>query len=396
MATNTLGYYDPAFYANEALIWLSKNLGLASRVHRGFDEERRTFDRGSTINIRRPAVFTAQDAPGSAQDLPTESVQMSLDTWKEVRIQLSDKQFAYTQQRVIDEHIAPAANALGDNVDQAIAALIPTVPHMYSEPTAGAAATIAGILQTRKKLFDNKVPLSDAANMHFMVGGKEEMDLLALSGFSQHQGAGPLGVETQQTALLGRRYGMNFFANQNRPTIAYADKTDFAGTITEPAAKGATSLTVGGLGTTDVISKGTILKFDVSGHEYAVTAAVTLSGGAGVLVVNPPLRAAELDNAAITLQGGADGGQDNDTNNSNIAFHRGWAALAFARLPDYQGMSNGLGLNVVSVQDPVSGIAVRSRVHYLGASSAIEVVLDILYGVKELNADLACRYEIAA
>lgn len=396
MATNTLGFYNPEFYANEALIYLKKNLGLANKVHRGFDEERRTFERGDTINIRRPATFTAQSAPGNAQDLPTESVTMTLGTWKEVRIQLSDKQFAYTQQRVIDEHIGPAANALADDVDIALAALIPTVPHMYSEPTAGAAATIAGILQTRKKLFDNKVPLSDAANMHFMVGGKEEMDLLALSGFSQHQGAGTLGVDTQLTADLGRRYGFGFFASQNRPTIAYADKTDFAGTITEPVVKGDTSLVLAGLGTTDVISKGTIIKFDVSGHEYAVTANVTLSGGAGTVVVNPPMRAAEADNAAITLQGGADGGQDNDTNNANIAFHRGWAALAFARLPDYSNMGNGLGLNVMSIQDPDTGIAVRSRIHYLGASSAIEVVLDILYGVKELNADLACRYEIAS
>lgn len=394
MATNTLGYYNPAFYANEALIWLSKNLGLASRVHRGYDEERRTFSRGDTINIRRPATFTAQDAPGSAQDLPTESVAMTLGTWKEVRIQLSDKQFAYTQQRVIDEHIAPAANALGDNVDQALAALSLTVPHAYVEPSQATAATIAGILQTRKKLFDNKVPLSDAANMHFMVGGKEEMDLLALAGFSQHQGAGPLGVDTQLSANLGRRYGLNFFSNQNRRTQVYADQTDWAGTITEPAAKGDTSITVASIGTSEVISKGVIIKFTTSGNEYAVTADATMSSGAGVVSINPPIRAAEADNAAFTIQGSTGADFDNVTGNVNLAFHKDWAALAFAKLPDYGDMANGLGLNVMSVQDPVSGIAVRSRIHYLGASSAIEVVLDILYGVKELNADLACRYEI--
>jgi hypothetical protein len=395
MATNTLGYYNPAFYANEALIYLTKNLGLASRVHRGFDEERRTFEKGDTINIRRPATFTAQSAPGNAQDLPTESVAMTLGTWKEVRIQLSDKQFAYTQQRVIDEHIGPAAHALGDDVDQSLAALSLTVPHAYVEASQATAATIAGLLQTRKKLFDNRVPLADANNVHFMVGGKEEMDLLALSGFSQHQGAGPLGVETQQTALLGRRYGMNFFANQNRLTQAYADESDWAGTITEPGAKGATTLTIASLGAgSEVVSKGVIIKFTVSGQEYAVTAAATLTTGAGDITINPPLRVAEADNAAFTVQGGTGADFDNVTNNVNVAFHKGWAALAFARLPDYSNMGNGLGLQVMSVQDPVSGIAVRSRIHYLGASSAIEVVLDILYGVKELNADLACRYEI--
>ena len=34
---NTLGIYDPLFYAQEALIQLEKALGLAGRVHRGYD-----------------------------------------------------------------------------------------------------------------------------------------------------------------------------------------------------------------------------------------------------------------------------------------------------------------------------------------------------------------------
>ena len=57
---NTLGNYNPIFYANEALIWLQKALGMASRVHLGYDAERRSVSQGQTISIRRPGSFTAQ------------------------------------------------------------------------------------------------------------------------------------------------------------------------------------------------------------------------------------------------------------------------------------------------------------------------------------------------
>ena len=77
--SNTLGVYNPIFYAQEALILLEKALGMAGRVHRGYDEERRTFLKGETINIRKPSTFTAQNAPSSAQDLDTGTVSLVLE-----------------------------------------------------------------------------------------------------------------------------------------------------------------------------------------------------------------------------------------------------------------------------------------------------------------------------
>ena len=390
---NVLGNYNPTFFANEALIVLYKALGLATRVHLGYDEERRTFNKGDTINIRGPGKFAAASAPGAIQDIKSRSVSIQLTNHQEVRFELTDKHMAYTGDRIIREHIAPAAFALADKIDQDLATLVTTVPHSYLEPTPFTAATIAGILQTRKKLFDLGVPMKDASQMSFMVGGKEEADLLALAAFSQQQGAGDTGVATQISGLLGPKYGFQFFANQNRGTVAYADISDFAGTITEPAAVGDTSITVGGLGAAEVYKKGTIIKFDVSGLEYAITADATMSSGAAVVSINPPIRVAEADNAAITIQAGMDLTQS-ALNNNNVAFHRNWAALAFARLPDYGEFANRLGQDITSVQDPVTGLSVRAKIFGDGTNSKIVVVLDALYGFKELDADLACRYEV--
>ena len=57
--SNTLGNYDPIFYAQEALIALNKALGMAGRVHRGYDPNPQ--QKGSVINITRPSVFEATE-----------------------------------------------------------------------------------------------------------------------------------------------------------------------------------------------------------------------------------------------------------------------------------------------------------------------------------------------
>lgn len=383
---NSNGNYIPILYASEALIHLRKNLGLANRVHRGYDAERRSVGKGKTISIKRPSTFTSQSAPSSAQELAVGTVDITLSTWEEVKFALPDNEAAWADPSIITDHIAPAAYAIAASIDQDIVDLAVTVPHSYVETSSGTAATVAGILGTRKKLGDLRVPLRDQANMHYMVGTKAEADLLALSAFSQHQGAGQAGVDTQMSGYLARRYGFEFFTNQNVGTVTYANITDGAGTITEPAAVGDTTITVGGL--SDVaLNKGTIIKFDTSGYEYAVATTVTPSGGAAVVTINPAIRVAEADNAAITVQTT----HDNAVLVQNLAFHRNWAALAFAALPDQ--MPNELGARAFTVMDPVTGLSLRARLWYDGDNSKTLCAIDALWGVKELDADLACRHE---
>jgi hypothetical protein len=62
--SNTLGNYDPNFYAAQALVQLEQALGMAGRVYRGYDKNPQEY--GSVINIRRPTYFTAQAMPISS------------------------------------------------------------------------------------------------------------------------------------------------------------------------------------------------------------------------------------------------------------------------------------------------------------------------------------------
>jgi len=375
--SNTLSAYDPIFYAQEALGLLEKSLGMASRVHRGY--EKSPQEPGSTITIRKPSTFTAQNAPGSAADVTAESVSISLDQWKEVRFALSDKELAYTTERIIDEHIRPAAYALADQIDQSLVGLYDDIP-WYADFSAPAAA--GDITSVRKIMFDNKVPMTPGM-LHFMVDGQIEKELLDISAFSQHQGAGEAGVDTQRRGFLGQKYGYEFFANQNVPSHVSGVSADAAGAVDLVAGYdiGDTTVHIDGVTDGGTAVVGDIITFTGDTQQYVITAAVTFSGGEGDVAISPPLKAALVNDqvATITLGG---------TQDQCLAFHRNAFALAMAPLPE---TGDGIGAQITTINDPVTGLSIRARLYYDGDNSKVVVVLDCLYGMKTLDQNMAVR-----
>jgi hypothetical protein len=382
--TNALGNFNVPLYASTLLMNLDKALGMGRRVHTGFDQERRTFSKGQVINIKRPSDFTAQNAPGStAQDLSTDSVQISLSTWKEVNVKLTDAELAYTSPVIIQEHIPRIAYGLADAIDQSLWALYKSVPWVHNQ--AGSTMAVADILSARKILADNKAPMFDTANLHFLVGTQEEADLLALAAFTQHQGAGDVGVASQTVAMLGQRYGFNFGATQNRPTHTPGAMADAAGTLTNNQAVGDTTISVSAVTTAGTVTAGDSLIITGDSQRYAITAAATASAGVISLTIDPPLKAAATSTTVVTID------VEGTKTKQNLAFHRDAFAFASARLPDYRDQPSQLGANIFSVQDPQTGLAVRVRIWYEGKESAMYLSGDVLYGVKCLNNNLAVR-----
>jgi len=386
---NVLGNYNPAFYANEALIFLRKGLGFANTVHMGFDEERRSFGRGDVINIRRPSTFTAASAPAAASDANTESVQIALDQWFEVKFKLSDRELAYTGDRMIQEHIAPAAYALADKIDTDGCALIKQIG---SASTASAPAAPNDLLDARRILMTNLAPMSDPSRLSVMVTPTIEQQLLNQSAFSQWQGSGTIGTDSQVTGSIGGRFGFGrIFANQNVPAHTAGSINDTALLINNAAGYAAGVSTIN-LDAADATVAGTLAAGDIlsiGGKAYAVTNTVTANANAftGVTIA-PALEASVADNAVVTATATSVIGEC-------VAYHRDAFALAMARLPDYTNAglfgSSALGSQIASVQDPVTGLSIRSRIYYVGNSSEVHVALDVLYGWKVLNHRLATR-----
>lgn len=379
---NALGYYNPVFYANEALIQLEKALGMAGRVYRGYEGERTArFNRGDTINIRRPTTFTAQDAPSSAVDLNPDSVQITLNQWKEVKFGLTDKELAFTSEQIIDEHIRPAAVAIADNIDQALCGMYTDVPWYYTTNSTPGSA-VSDLTGPRKVMFDNAVPLSDPNMLHYMVDSAMEQNLLNNSAFTQWQGAGNDAVNAQMSGTLGRKFGFNFFANQNAKTHTTTAVTNTTPAVATTAA-GATSVALSATTLTGTLKKGDIITFSNQTQQYAVTADVTASGNAATVSITPPLKTG-ITNGSTTwaaVQAAVDGVQ-------RMAFHRNAFALCLAPLPE---TGNGLGANIATVTDPITKLSIRSRIFYEGNNSKVFVALDVLYGFKTLDPNMACR-----
>ncbi len=390
--SNALSSYNPIFYAQQALTQLEKALGMAGRVYRGYDDANSSREYGDTIDIRVPGSFTAQDAPSAAQDVSASNIQMKLDQHKEVKFFLTDKELAYTQQRIIEEHIRPAAYALADKVDQSLCALWKDVP-WYSDWTN--TAVVADITGFRAGMFANKVDMSDPSKLHAMIDGTVEGQLLALQAFAQYQGAGDAGVVAQMRGYLGTRYGYNFFSNQNVASATSATVADAVGAVNNGAgyAAGIKSIAVDGMTAAAAFIAGDVVK--VTGHtqQYVLTADVTLDGtGAGTLaiygcpqVAGGGLESAVVDNQVVTI---VPSGGSGTTKAQSLAFQQNAFALGVARLPDFM---DGQGIRVASILDPITRLAVRASTWADGNNKRFYVSLDILFGVKTLDGNKAWR-----
>lgn len=377
---NVLSVYDPLFYAQEALIQLEKALGTAARVHRGYDKNPQ--QKGSTISIRKPGTFSAQDAPSSAQDIAASETQITLDYWREVKFALTDKELNATQEEIIAEHIRPAAYALALDIDTKLNARYVDIPW---QTAATGPAAVADITKLQRMLFDNGAPEGDDANMHLMLTGVLREELLNLAAFSQWQGAGQAGVEAQMRGSLGRKYGFEIYANQNVQSHTSGVAADAAGAVNNGAgyAAGATTMAVDGVTAGGTFKAGDT--FTIAGHtqNYVVTTDATADGGGAIaaLAFAPGLEAAVADNAVVTFT--------LDSGPQALAFHRNAFALAMAPLSDHM---RELGVKVEMVSDPKTNLALRSRIFYDGNASKTYVALDVLYGVKTLDRNLAVRY----
>ena len=181
------------------------------------------------------------------------------------------------------------------------------------------------------------------------------------------------------------KYSYNIFANQNVQSTVGNTITDGAGAAVGAVAMDAVSVPVDAMGSTEAFKAGNMVTF--AGHSviYALAADVTMSGGAGTLTLASPLQAAVADNEVVTVTSPVNAGS---TVSENLMFHRNFAAFASAPLSE---AGNQLGAKIATAFDPVTGLALRSRMFYEGNSSKVFVALDVLYGFRVLDPSLACR-----
>ncbi len=378
---NTLGIYDPIFYAQEALIQLEKALGMANAVFR--DHDRSPQDKGSIIQIRRPTSFSSQAMPISAantSDLAPDTVALTLDQWKGVQFGLTDKELSFTKEVIIEEHIRPAAVAVADDVDGTLTARFIDIPWFVDSADPGAVTDFTSLKQV---MFDNKVP---NAQRSLMIDGEREGDYLALSVFHQANTSAD-GDLAQRDGFLARKFGFDIFVNQNVKThvpgtLGDGSGNDVLGVVDETVAIGLKNMKVDALEATKTMLIGDT--FSIAGHDrrYVLTANAVVVSDEYDLTFEPGLEAAVTDGTEVVTV------RDQAKKVENLAFHRNCFALAMAPLSVIGARAGAqMGLAV----DPITNLALRSRLYYDGFTAKVFISLDALWGVKVLDLNLGVR-----
>ena len=396
---NTLNDYKPILYANEGLPHLKNALGMAARVQHSFDDERRSFDKGDTINIRRPARFAVSNAPATAEDLDVEKVEMKLNYWRETKWKLSDREMAYADDRIVREHVVPAMYSLASDVDQKLLNLL--VPettyndsygigtHVNQTSTDVGTIVKADVLNCRARLFDNGVPMNDG-KIHMVIDGATESTMLGLDFMADADKAGPGVASGINAGVLGKKFGVEFFASQQAGGLTWTHGTaaagDTAATVKNSGGykAGKTSILLDDLTDSQTIVAGDEITFAGHSAHYTVTATATSSSTEATIVLAEGLIEAVANGEVVTIGAAVSGKTD-----PLCMFHENAFAMVTAPLPD-QGLSE-MGVKVATVTDPDTGLSLRSRMYTVPDSSEIHFAFDILYGVKVLNSMYACN-----
>lgn len=405
---NVLGNYNPTFFAQETLIWLSNQLGMAQRVHRGFELERNAFKLGDVVQIKRPSTFTAENfvkgVGTTSQDVIGLNESITLDTHKEVKFTLDDQDLVKTSEKIIEDHIGPAANAIADAVDTFLYNLVQDNVGSLVD-VSGAGSTISQFFTlVKKRMRTNQVPLSDIENIHYMVDEELEATLLDAGIFHEARITG--GAENQAALIngtLGRRFGFNIFPSQNA-NLSLAQQTgtlaaaagggDELGAVDGAHAANSTTLVVDNLTNLETFSDN-VDRFTIAGDPtvYTVKVGPDVAGAQSSLTIFPGLRKNFAGGEVVTFENRTTEEDAAAGSIQNIAFHRNAIGLIMAPLPT---IGDGKGAQIAVATDPRSGLSVRARMFYEGNAQELSVAVDALFGGTMLDSQLAVKTNRAA
>lgn len=386
---NVLGNFNVPLYAAEALAFLQNALGAPRRVNRKYDSERQSFQKGDVINLRRPSSFVVADAPiaaGSVADVVPDSVQISLNLHKEVKMKITDRELAYTGEAFIREHVGPMAYALANYIDQQLLDLALEVPH--TQDITISSATPSVLTTANKIMTQNRAP--DDGRRHYAATPDVWQKWLDSTNFAQFQGSGSTGEATQRTGRIEEKFSFQPWQSNNLTSVAAfsAPTITTPGTIT--ATKGATSVTLTATTLTGVFKRGMVIQIGTqpatagaayNAELYAITADVTAAGNSATVSISPPLRANVSSSAWSRKQVRGD-----LAHSAELAFHSDAIALVMVPLP-----GEAMGAKVQTVTDANSGLSLRGRLFYDGNASTHYFALDCLLGRKLIDPDLAVR-----
>ena len=405
MSANSLSNIMPKILAR-ALISLRTRCIMPRLVNSDYGAE--ASKKGSTIDVPVPvAVTTIPVAPSNVfvdkTGLTPAYVQITMDQWQQNDpIGLTDKDLCEIEANEIflPMQLMEAVKALASDVNQEIIGkytganrgIYGVAGTTYGTDPFGSSQGVGGATQARKVLNIQLCPKTDRRGV---VDFAAEANMLDLAQFSDAEKI--MSAVVKMEGEIGRKYGIDWVADDDVPTHTAGTLKTQAGTLTcaDTAAAELTITTVTSNSASDdakTIVPGDIVTFSGSSagadtQTYVVTGSstYTLSGGSGSQTISnlgiyPGLK--------VAFTGGTTVMDVKASHVVNMAFHRD--AFAFATRPlldvskDYS-----LGSQMLTMQDPITGLVLRLEVSRQHKQTVWE--FDILWGSELIRPDLATR-----
>lgn len=390
--------------AKVALSHLENNLVFAKLVTRDYEN---SFQKvGDTISIRKPIKGNIADGPtiSSVGDTTEGKTTLVLDKQKVSTFQFTSKEMTLSVDEMSERFIKPQMIRLANQIDQDLAALYANVWNYVGTPGT-TLASWAALARGSQRL--DEMAVTDSRNAVLSPA-----DAYALAGSLTTQYVQKRAESALGEAQIGRLARADVFSGQNvasfttgarggtplvngasqNVTWATAKDSNSQSLITDGWSNSITGIvkagdvfTIAGVYAVNPITKATLPYL----QQFVVTADGTSSGaGALTMTISPAIiasgeyqtvSAAPADNAALTFVGSAATGYS-----QNMMFAKEAFALAVRPLDILPG-------SVDVARESYKGLSVRVWPTADWTNDLAKWRLDILYGVKAIYPDLACR-----
>jgi hypothetical protein len=366
-----------------ALKGLRERVNMPRLVNSDYSDE--AAQKGTTIDIPVPTAVGVQDVvPSNTPIAPVDTtpglVQVQLNNWKQnTPFYLTDKDLVEIDRNrhFLPMQAAEAVRSLARAINQSIFSEYKSVFGFFGTPgTTPFATNVQGATQVKKILNQQLCPKDDR---RVVLDFNAEAQFLELNAFNDVSQTGENDVKIY--GEMGKKFGMDWYSDDDVPThtagtitaalTTQTGATTNAGTLAVPVATGA--------GAACALVVGDIVTFANHTQTYVVTTALTLGASAtGTLNVYPALKVAVPASNAITVKA---------SHVVNLAFHRD--AFAFAMRPLADATSGLPSPNILTMQDPQTGLVMRLEIVRQHKQTVWE--FDVLWGVKLVRPELACR-----
>jgi len=367
-------FITPTIVAKEAIMALENNLVFGGLVHRAYSNEFKKV--GDTVLARKPHEFStvhdfASSGTTTSQTIVESTVPVVMDKLNDITFPVTSKELSLDVKSFSEQCIAPAMRAHAQAIDKAIAEKFVDIAAHYPVSTTPAVGDIAGV---RTQLNLNKVPFG---NRSVVLHPQTEQAYIVLDAFLHAEKRGD--TRALKEASMGRVFGMDWYMDQNIQTHTATDAATNPNTLGAAATAGATVIKViGATSTSASIPVGDVLKISGEANDkgHVVTTAVVATGGSASVTIAPAIETGGVASAAtITWQ---------ETHKANLALHKNAIALVTAPLEPPLGGARG---EVATYK----GISCRVVYDYTSNIKTNVISVDVLFGIKVLDKELACR-----